>query len=86
MGNLSNFNRYFVFVMSIQDYVSKINARYASGISTEHSYRGDLQNLLESLAPDVMVTNEPSRVACGAPDYILTRKKESNSLFSERLP
>ena len=44
--------------MSIQDYVSKINARYASGISTEHSYRGDLQNLLESLAPDVMVTNE----------------------------
>ena len=74
MGNLSNFNRYFVFVMSIQDYVSKINARYASGISTEHSYRGDLQNLLESLAPDVMVTNEPSRVACGAPDYILTRK------------
>ncbi|MCX6245136.1 MAG: N-6 DNA methylase [Bacteroidetes bacterium] len=60
--------------MTVQEYVSKINARYASGISTEHSYRGDLQNLLESLVPDVMVTNEPSRVACGAPDYILTRK------------
>jgi predicted helicase len=60
--------------MTIQEYVSKINARYISGISTEHSYRGDLQNLLESLVPDVMVTNEPSRVACGAPDYIITRK------------
>ncbi|MCX6248537.1 MAG: N-6 DNA methylase [Bacteroidetes bacterium] len=60
--------------MTIQEYVSKINTRYTSGISTEHSYRGDLQNLLESLVPDVMVTNEPSRVACGAPDYIITRK------------
>ncbi len=60
--------------MTIQEYVSKINTRYISGISTEHSYRGDLQNLLESLVPDVMVTNEPSRVACGAPDYIITRK------------
>ncbi len=60
--------------MTIQEYISKINTRYISGISTEHSYRGDLQNLLETLVPDVMVTNEPSRVACGAPDYIITRK------------
>ena len=60
--------------MTIQDYVSRINTRYISGISTEHSYRGELQNLLESLVPDVMVTNEPARVACGAPDYIITRK------------
>ena len=60
--------------MTLQEYISKINTRYVSGISTEHSYRGDLQNLLESLVSGVMVTNEPSRVACGAPDYILTRK------------
>jgi predicted helicase len=60
--------------MTIQEYLNKINSRYISGISTEHSYRGDLQNLLETLVPDVMITNEPSRVACGAPDYIITRK------------
>jgi predicted helicase len=60
--------------MTIQDYINKINTHFISGISTEHSYRGDLQNLLESLVTDVMVTNEPSRVACGAPDYIITRK------------
>jgi len=60
--------------MTIHEYVGKINTRYISGISTEHSYRGDLQNLLESIVPEVMVTNEPSRVACGAPDYIITRK------------
>jgi predicted helicase len=60
--------------MTVQEYVDKIHKRYVTGISREHSYRGDLQNLLESLAPDVTVTNEPARVACGAPDYIITRK------------
>src|SRR4030042_3306565 len=60
--------------MTIGEYIDKLNARYKTGISTEHSYRGELQNLVESLAPDVMVTNEPTRVACGAPDYIITKK------------
>ncbi|HEY0670061.1 MAG TPA: type ISP restriction/modification enzyme, partial [Sphingobacteriaceae bacterium] len=27
-----------------------------------------------NLLPDILVTNEPARVACGAPDYMLTRK------------
>ncbi len=60
--------------MTIPEYLDKIDKRYRTGISTEHSYRGDLQNLLETLVTDAMVTNEPSRIACGAPDYILTRK------------
>ncbi|MDO9341561.1 MAG: N-6 DNA methylase, partial [Bacteroidales bacterium] len=60
--------------MTISEYINKLNNRYKAGISTEHSYRGDLQYLLESLATDVMVTNEPSRVACGAPDYIITKR------------
>ncbi|MFZ4563864.1 MAG: hypothetical protein ACOYNU_10830, partial [Bacteroidales bacterium] len=60
--------------MNLYDYVDKLNARYRTGISTEHSFRGDLQNLLESLIRDVIVTNEPARIACGAPDYILTKK------------
>lgn len=60
--------------MTIQDYIDKLNTRFKTGISTEHSYRGDLQNLVETLVTDILVTNEPSRVACGAPDYILTKK------------
>ncbi len=60
--------------MTIQEYVQKVNQLYKSGISTEHSYRPDLRNLLESLLPSIVVTNEPSRIECGAPDYILTRK------------
>jgi len=57
----------------ISDYLDKINTRYQTGISREHSYRGDLQTLLESLLTDVLVTNEPARIQCGSPDYILTK-------------
>lgn len=57
----------------IQHYLDKISSRHQSGKATEHSYRGDLQNLLESLLPDIAITNEPTRISCGAPDYILSR-------------
>ena len=60
--------------MTIQSYLDTLNLRYKTGISREHTYRGDLQTLLMSLLPDILVTNEPARVACGAPDYMLTRK------------
>ena len=60
--------------MTLDQYVAKINTLYQTGNAREHSYRGDLQNLLMAILPDVLVTNEPARVACGAPDYVLTRK------------
>ncbi len=62
------------YTTAIQHYIDTIAKRYAMGISTEHSYRGDLQNLLSALCVDVTVTNEPKRQACGAPDYIITKK------------
>ena len=55
-------------------YLKEVTSKYASGHATEHSYRPALQELLTSLFKDVQVTNEPKRQACGAPDYILTRK------------
>lgn len=60
--------------MTLSQYLDSLNRRYRTGISREHSYRGDLQTLLETILPDTLVTNEPQRVACGAPDYILTKK------------
>ena len=60
--------------MNIQQYIANVSALFNSGKSTEHSYRGDLQQLLTSLLVGVVVTNEPKRIECGAPDYILTRK------------
>lgn len=60
--------------MTIEKYINRINQRYQLGNATEHTFRGDLQQLLESLLTNVQVTNEPKRRSCGAPDYILTKK------------
>lgn len=60
--------------MTLQDYLRSIDTRFRAGNATEHTYRGDLEALLRQLTTGVEVTNEPKRVACGAPDYILTRK------------
>jgi hypothetical protein len=60
--------------MTLEQYISNINKEYKRGISTEHTYRGDLKQLLESIVPDIAATNEPKRISCGAPDYVLIRK------------
>ncbi len=60
--------------MTIENYIDNINQRYKLGNATEHTYRGDLQQLLETLVPEIRATNEPKRQSCGAPDYILTKK------------
>jgi predicted helicase len=60
--------------MTIDQYIQNINNRYKQGNATEHTFRGDLQQLLESIVPTIQATNEPKRQTCGAPDYILTKK------------
>ena len=59
--------------MTLQQYIETINQRFRLGNATEHTFRGDLQHLLESLVIDIRATNEPKRQSCGAPDYIITR-------------
>ena len=59
--------------MTLQYYLETINQRFKLGNATEHTFRGDLQHLLESLVSDIRATNEPKRQSCGAPDYIITR-------------
>ncbi len=62
--------------MTIQEYLIQVGKRYRSGISKEHAYRFDLENLLRSLAPDADVTNEPANVTdCGNPDFVITKGK-----------
>ena len=61
--------------MTIEQYISSINQRYKLGNATEHTFRGDLQQLIETLVPEIRATNEPKRQSCGAPDYIITRKE-----------
>ena len=68
--------------MTIENYIDNINQRYKLGNATEHTFRGDLQQLLESLVPEIRATNEPKRQSCGAPDYILT--KNENTIYKEK--
>ncbi len=60
--------------MTLEQYIDNLDKRYRLGNATEHTFRGDLQQLLESLVPEIRATNEPKRQSCGAPDYILTKK------------
>ncbi|MDA3906179.1 MAG: DUF559 domain-containing protein [Bacteroidales bacterium] len=60
--------------MTLEQYIDNISKRHKLGNATEHTFRGDLQQLIESLMPTIRATNEPKRQSCGAPDYILTKK------------
>ena len=59
----------------IQGYIQAINAKFITGKTTEHSFRGDLQSLIEAIiGTEFTVINEPKRQDCGAPDYIIEKK------------
>jgi hypothetical protein len=58
----------------IDAYRKQIEKELRAGNTTEGSHRPALKALLESLYPGITATNEPKRLACGAPDFIITRK------------
>jgi predicted helicase len=58
----------------LSTYIETVAKRYKSGISSEHSYRADLESLIRELVSGVEITNEPSKVTdCGNPDYVITK-------------
>jgi len=57
-----------------KDYLAQIEQAYKAGNATEHTHRPALKDLLEAFQPGIIATNEPKRIKCGAPDYIITRK------------
>jgi predicted helicase len=60
-------------VTAISDYLKKIEKAYTAGNATEHTHRPALKELMESFAAGITATNEPRRVKCGAPDFIITK-------------
>ncbi len=64
----------------LHDYLKEIEAYYKLGIAKEHSYRATLQAMLARLVPGITAVNEPKRVDCGAPDYVVLHSKGGNSL------
>ncbi len=59
---------------AFRNYLHKVEKAYQTGNATEHTYRSALQELIETLSPGITATNEPKRVKCGAPDFIITNK------------
>jgi uncharacterized protein YggT (Ycf19 family) len=57
----------------ISSYLSEVDKLYRAGNATEHSYRPALKSLFEKITTGLMITNEPKHIACGAPDYIITK-------------
>lgn len=62
--------------MDFKEYIKEIDQLYQVGNTTEHSFRGSLAGYLQSLLTKFVVTNEPRRIDCGAPDYVITFKNE----------
>lgn len=55
----------------IADFVKSVQEKYKTGAATEHSYRPALECLFNSIAEEIHAINEPKRIACGAPDFII---------------
>ena len=57
---------------ALRAYGREVAQTHASGQATEHTYRPALKTLIETLGGGgVNALNEPSHVACGAPDFIV---------------
>ena len=59
--------------MDIAPYLDRVRSRFATGDATEHSYRAALEALFEGVGEGLTAINEPRRVACGAPDFVIRR-------------
>ena len=57
----------------IKSYLKSIERELMAGNATEHTHRPALKTLIESLAPKIKATNEPKRIECGAPDFVISR-------------
>jgi hypothetical protein len=58
---------------SIRNYLQTVEDNLVTGDATEHTHRAALEALLEGIDEGVTAINEPRRIACGAPDFIVTR-------------
>ena len=57
----------------LRAYLKELRANLAAGNATEHTHRPALKALLEGAVQGVTATNEPRRIECGAPDFVVSR-------------
>ncbi len=59
------------------DYIKEIEFYLQSDKATEHTYRPILKSLIESFATEINAINEPKRIKCGAPDFLVFQKQQT---------
>lgn len=57
----------------VRIYLQTIEKELLAGNATEHTHRTALKAFREGIVPGVVATNEPRRIECGAPDFIITK-------------
>ena len=62
------------------NYLRKLQQALKRGDATEHTHRPALKELIETLDEKIIATNEPKRSECGAPDYVVSRKRDRLTL------
>jgi len=62
---------------AITNYLNQIQQNLSTDSVQEHTHRTALEILIEALAPHVNAVNEPTRIACGAPDYVVLNKENN---------
>jgi predicted helicase len=58
---------------ALQFYLQTVQKIYQTQKATEHSYRPALQEFIQSFGDKLTVTNEPKRITCGAPDFVISQ-------------
>lgn len=57
----------------LREYARQVEKAVRKGDATEHTHRPALKALLEAVEKGVTATNEPKRIECGAPDFVVSR-------------
>ncbi len=60
---------------AISVYVRAVEKALKRGDATEHTHRPALKALLEAFRKDVVATNEPRRIQCGSPDFVISQRQ-----------
>ena len=63
--------------MTPKEYISEVNKQFQTGVAREHAYRPALQQLMTTMLQKCITTNEPARIECGAPDFIIAQKSSN---------
>ena len=68
--------------LPVRAYLDALGNTLQLGNATEPSYYPHLQAFLEALAPGIIATTNPKRIACGAPDFAISRLTDHGPVTS----